>query len=210
MGQGTNTTRKRWRRLMEAWSLNSNEDTFQALVDAYSEPGRHYHTLAHVDACLHHLDRCSPDVERPCELELALWFHDAVYQPLSGDNEKRSADWASSFLLENGASPEAAARVHRLIMVTEHNVPTVTRDESFLVDIDLTILGSDANTYEVFERGVRQEYQEVPETIFRKRRAEVLKGFLERGAIYQNEPFTTERETQARLNLATALTRLES
>jgi predicted metal-dependent HD superfamily phosphohydrolase len=193
---------------MGAFGFDENEATFRSLVSAYSEKQRHYHTLEHVADCLRHLDTCVARINEPNEVELALWFHDAIYNPLSGKNERKSADWAASFLSTNAANVELAARVHRLIMVTEHNAPTHTNDESILVDIDLSILGADSAIYNVFEQAVRKEYRIVPIFLYRKKRPAVLKGFLERPFIYQNEPFKSEREQQARVNLANAISNL--
>lgn len=208
MPHEANATLDRWLRLMDAWGFLRNEETYNALVASYSAKGRYYHTLDHIAACLRHLDQFAADLTYPREVELALWFHDAIYEPLSGGNERKSAEWAVSFLSENGAPPEATARVHRLIMVTEHNAPTQTVDESVLVDIDLAILGASPETYDVFEQAIRKEYSLVPAFIYRRKRAEILRGFLERDRIYQNEPFCTERERQARENLLKAIIRL--
>jgi predicted metal-dependent HD superfamily phosphohydrolase len=82
----------RWLQLMKRWGFSDNEETFSSLVASYSEKGRHYHTQEHVTTCLRHLDRCVSDIDEPREVELTLWFHDAIYKPLSGDNEKESAD----------------------------------------------------------------------------------------------------------------------
>jgi predicted metal-dependent HD superfamily phosphohydrolase len=199
---------ERWLRLMSAWSFGPNEDTYRALVAAYSEKHRHYHTAEHIEACLKHVDVCIAQMDNPHEVELALWFHDAIYEPFSGDNEKKSADWAASFLKVNGAASEATSRVYNLIMVTVHSAPTQTNDESILVDIDLSILGVSESAYDAFEHAVRREYKLVPNFIFNKKRAEILRGFLDRDRIYQNEPFHTEREQQARVNLANAVSRL--
>ena len=198
----------RWLALMERWGFGSNEQTFGALVLAYSGKGRHYHSQEHVAACLRHFDSCVDQISQSREVELAIWFHDAIYKPLVGGNERKSAEWATSFLSANGATGDEVARVHRLILVTEHNAPTQTRDESILVDIDLSILGADPKTYDAFERGVRDEYRLVPSFVYRKKRAEVLQGFLDRPRLYQNEPFATEREQQAKENLRNAIFQL--
>jgi chaperonin GroEL (HSP60 family) len=42
----------------------------------------------------------------------------------------------------------------------------------------------------------------------RKKRAAVLRGFLARERIYRHEPFASEREQQARANLANAVSKL--
>ena len=199
---------ERWSKLMGAFGFGINEDTFHSLIAAYSEKHRHYHTREHVQACLKHFDRCAAQAQHPEEIEIALWFHDSIYNPLSTSNERKSADWASSFLLANGARPEAAERVHRLIMATRHNVAINTNDESILVDVDLSILGADAKSYDAFEKAVRREYRIVPMFVYRRKRAEVLDSFLRRSRIYQNEPFLSEREHQARVNLSNAVSRL--
>jgi len=194
----------RWRVLMNLWGLHNNQTTFDALLASYTEKGRHYHGLAHISACLRHLDGCASQLEEPRKVELALWFHDAIYQPLQGGNERKSADWAMAFLRENGASQAQIDRVERLIMVTEHNAPTQSRDESLLVDIDLAILGAEPAVYDQFERDIRSEYQLVPLFIYRRKRAALLRGFLERPQLFHNAPFL-DREQQARANLSRAI-----
>ncbi|CUR47579.1 hypothetical protein BN2364_3138 [Alloalcanivorax xenomutans] len=77
------------------------------------------------------------------------------------------------------------------------------------MDIDLAVLGAEPATYQVFEEGVRSEYKMVPWPLYKKKRVEVLKGFLDRPRIFQNEPFLTEREQQARKNLAAAISKLD-
>ena len=199
---------ERWAKLMGAFGFGANEDTFHSLNAAYTEKHRHYHTREHIKACLEHVNDFASQAEHPEEIEIALWFHDSIYNPLSSNNERKSADWASSFLLANGARPEAIERVHRLIMATQHNVSIHTKDESILLDIDLSILGADARTYDKFEKAVRQEYWIVPMFIYRRKRAEVLNSFLLRPHIYRNEPFLSEREHQARANLSNAVAQL--
>lgn len=198
----------RWRNLMRVWGFEPNKPAYEALFAAYTESHRHYHTVEHIKACLYHLDTCREQLDQPHEIELALWFHDAVYQPLASNNEQKSADWAVSFLTANGASSETIDRIYRLIMVTKHDEATQTRDESFLVDIDLSILGADSATYDQFEQGIRQEYRAVPKFLYRRKRAAVLQSFLSRPRIYHNEPFISEREQQARANLIQAITNL--
>jgi len=195
---------------MAQWQFAANDDTCESLLTAYAEKGRHYHTQEHVTACLRHFDRCAHRLSEPREVELALWFHDAIYKPLSSSNEADSAAWAVSFLRNNDAQPEVVARVEQLIMVTAHDAPTATHDESLLVDIDLSILGADEKTYAMFERAVRREYWMVPMFLYRKKRAEVLAGFLQRERIFQNEPLWTEREAPARANLTAAIESLQT
>jgi predicted metal-dependent HD superfamily phosphohydrolase len=100
--------------------------------------------------------------------------------------------------------------VQALIMATVHDAPALTKDASLLIDIDLAILGVQPQAYETFEKAVRKEYRFVPAFIYRKKRAEILKQFLSRERIYQNEPFASQLEAQARINLTQAIDKLES
>lgn len=52
MRQESTMNFERWLNLMKTWSFELNRETFEALLGAYSEKSRHYHTVAHVSACL--------------------------------------------------------------------------------------------------------------------------------------------------------------
>lgn len=203
-------TFEHWSRLMDAWGFAHRQSAFDALITAYSEKWRHYHTAEHITACLRHLDAITPGLDAPREVEMALWFHDAVYKPLSSNNEQESADWAMTFLLGEGADHAAAVRVRRLIMATRHDAPCLTGDETILVDIDLSILGTDPIVYNRYEQQVRKEYALVPSFIYRKKRVAILRGFLERPRIYASGRFAEATEHQARANLLSAISMLEA
>jgi predicted metal-dependent HD superfamily phosphohydrolase len=202
------TTLARWRGLMKALQLDSNEAAGEALLAAYGEAHRHYHSLRHLEDCLAKLDVAAELAEEPAEVEIALWFHDAIYNPMKGGNELASAEWAKRFLTEAGAKPGSAESVYALVMATQHAVPATTRDAKLLVDIDLSILGANDDDYDAFEKNVRKEYRWVPYFLYRKKRREVLQSFLDRPAIYENALFRDQYELKARENLRRAIAAL--
>ena len=195
----------RWQSLMARLGLVAHRDTFDALHAAYSEPHRAYHTSEHIAACLRHLDEAADLAGAPDEIEIALWFHDAVYKTRAKDNERRSARWAGEFLTLAGAPDEVASRVERLIVATEHSTVPRDPDAALLVDIDLAILGSPPDAYRVFETNIRREYKWVPGPLYRRKRAEVLGSFLARPRIYANDRFRDCLEVTARNNLTEAI-----
>ena len=201
-------TPDRWASLMQALRTEPHEATYERLVAAYSEPHRYYHTVAHLEACLAEFDTARALAAFPAEVELALWFHDAVYAPTAGDNEARSAAWASEFLAEAGVALEARERVHDHIMATRHAAEADSGDTALVVDVDLSILGQDEATYDAFEANVRKEYRWVPWFVYRRKRGEILQSFLARDAIYASVHFRDRYETRARANLRRAIAAL--
>jgi predicted metal-dependent HD superfamily phosphohydrolase len=186
-------------KLLDArWKL-ADRSLYDALVARYSEPHRHYHTLQHLEECFAALDEIVHLGEHPADVELALWFHDAIYDPRRSDNEERSAEWARSV---------GGEQVAQLVMVTRHEAVPVSRNEKVLVDVDLWILGAPEKRFEEYELQVREEYAWVPRPIYRRKRREILEGFLARRAIYSTEPFIQRYEPRARANLARSLARL--
>jgi predicted metal-dependent HD superfamily phosphohydrolase len=178
------------------------------LLQRYSEPQRHYHTLQHLSECLAQAPRVAALAERPGEVLIALWFHDAVYDIGHRDNEARSAVMASAAVRAAGGDDEAAQRVHDLVMATEHHALPVTRDAQVLVDVDLSILGAAPIRFDEYQRQVRDEYRHVPELLFRSKRREVLEGFLQRPRIFNTEAYAGELEAQARSNLRRSIDQL--
>jgi predicted metal-dependent HD superfamily phosphohydrolase len=194
---------------LEVWRALGAEvppsDLLQRLMAAWREPQRHYHTLQHLDECLMWLEHERDAAERPAEIALALWFHDAVYDVHAHDNESRSADWAHREMLAAGVGAQSAERVHALVMATKHDTLPQGRDAELLVDIDLAILGAARERFDEYERQVRAEYIHVPDAQFRPRRRGLLQRFLERDALYATPRMRALLEQPARANLARSI-----
>jgi predicted metal-dependent HD superfamily phosphohydrolase len=198
-----NVTLDSWKRLWgELGATVVNGGLMNQLVAAYSERHRHYHTLQHLRECLAQFEAASMLARRPAEVELALWFHDAVYEPQRHDNEERSADWARASVLAAGCAEDVAERVAALVLATKsHSAPANDPDTALLLDIDLAILAAAPARFAEYERQIRAEYAHVPEEAFRARRAQVLQGFLARERIYVTDAFHDALEARARHNL---------
>jgi len=184
--------------LAARWKL-PDRSLYDALIARYSEPQRRYHTLAHLEECFAAFDEIADLAEHPADVELALWFHDAIYDPRRSDNEERSAAWARSTCGE---------QVARLVMLTRHDAVPMALDEKVLVDADLWILGAPEKRFDEYEVQVREEYGWVPGPIYRLKRREILQSFLARPAIYGTGRFIQRHEPQARANLGRSLARL--
>ncbi len=193
-----------WQRAWAALGLTAPDGLMQRLLDAWAEPQRHYHTQQHLRECLALLEPALGLAQHPGEVELALWFHDAVYDPQGKDNEARSADWAAEALAQAGAGSAVQQRVRALIMATCHDAEPTDPDARLLVDIDLAILGAEPARFAEYDAQVRAEYRWVPSWLYRRKRKEVLAGFLARPAIYGTERFRERFEGQARENLRSA------
>lgn len=201
-------TKERWHRLMSQWGAPGSDDTYFRLLAIYSEPHRRYHTAEHIDDCLAQLDDALPIAEAPEEVELALWFHDAIYDATSSKNEARSAQWASEFLKSADVSEERSSRVAAYILATRHSAEPLAGDAALVVDIDLSILGREMPEFETYEKAIREEYKWVPMLIYRRKRIEILQSFLDRPAIYQTRYFGKRFEQRARENLQWAIQQL--
>ncbi len=180
----------------------------QRLLAAWDEPQRKYHTRQHLGECLALFERCRAVAQRPAEVELALWFHDAVYALRGQDNEARSAAWAQAELSTAGVEAEAIARIHGHIMATCHAALPVGADQQLLVDIDLSILGAPQPRFLEYEEQVRAEYGWVPGFLFRRKRREILLAFLARQPIYATAIVREAIEARARENLAQSIATL--
>ena len=195
----------RWNSLCLRLGIAADGETYQALINGHAESHRAYHTLDHIAACLRHLDDVRDFTEHPDEIEMALWFHDAVYQPFSGTNEEDSAEWAADWLQDRGLDKIAIARIADHVLDTKTHKTPGTVDGRFMLDIDLSILGTHADVYDAFELNIRREYKRVPAFIFRKKRKAILEAFLARETIYSTPYFQDRFETQARVNLIRAI-----
>ena len=181
------------------------------LSSLYNSPDRHYHNLTHIQECLKLLDLGSNQLNSGARaaIELAIWFHDAIYETHAADNEQRSADFAQSTIHQAGLSPELANQVYQLVLATGHQSSIGSdRNTQLLLDIDLAILGSEPDIFWRYEANIRQEYAWVPLATFRQKLAAILQTFLDRETIYQNAFYHKMLEAPARQNLANSIAQL--
>lgn len=181
----------------------------ERLVNAYSEAGRYYHNLRHIEECLLELERVRGDAMRPELLEAAFWFHDAVYDPRSVSNEEESARLVENCLCAAGLRQAEIDTVRHLILATKTHETGLESDAALMIDIDLAILGRESTRFWEYEAAIRAEYAWVPAAEFAAKRVAILRRFLAREAVYQTDAFRSKYEAAARLNLTAAIVRLE-
>ena len=183
---------------------------FHELQTRYAERHRHYHNLKHINAVLAEFASARQFCAHPDDVELAAWFHDAIYDPKAKDNEEQSATLCAHALVDGRVHSEIITRVHALILATKHTAVPSNSDAAVLVDADLSILGQPKADFDAYEVAIRQEYAWVDETAFREGRAAVLQSFLDRPKIFTTDFFAGRYEAEARKNLRRSLRALRA
>ena len=180
-------------------------------IDAlYREPHRRYHTAAHVEHCLRQFDLAADRMDQSHAVEMALWFHDAIYDVPGKENELRSAELFAA-RADGRGSEQFRSEVHRLIMATTHlDPPPATLDESFIVDIDLSSFGLPWEEFLRDSRAVRAELPHVSDAEFYPRQKKFLESLAARSEFCFTEFFRDRHETRARENIERLCARLET
>lgn len=153
------SVKTRWSRLATALDLPADlaHTAWLELEEAYTEPHRHYHTLTHIAAVLEGLDRHRSQFDDPQTAELALFYHDLVYDPARQDNEAQSAARLTE-RLSGHLSPDRLNRACAHIEATRHHNPTGDPDTNLVLDIDMSILSAPWPDYLAYAKGVYAEY----------------------------------------------------
>jgi predicted metal-dependent HD superfamily phosphohydrolase len=193
-----------WQALLGAWSVDPAlaDRTLEEIAEAYSDPGRFYHTLDHVMEVLTTVESLASHARNLNAVGRAAWLHDVIYDSKASDNEERSAQYAER-LCEELAIPEGP-QVAALIRKTKTHEAGKDADAQVLIDAHLAILGASESVYRDYAEKIRQEYAWVPEPEYRQGRQRVLESFLARPRIYH---FLGQLEEVARRNLAAEISR---
>lgn len=196
------TLRERFTKLGAALGVDTSA-TWPKLLAAYQEPWRQYHNGEHIADCLRRFDGVQDHCHEPLSVELAIWFHDAVYRIGAPDNEARSADWAASLLRD-----ERSATVRCLILATARHEP-FDDDSALLCDIDLAILAEPTSVYQNYAEKIRREFAHLDDTTFAAGRSRVLEQLLARASIFSSGRFFPKFENAARENIRRELNALQ-
>lgn len=196
----------RWQALLKAVGASTVPgEWYERVMNAYNEPHRHYHSRQHLAECLAEFEAARHLTQEPVAAELALWFHDVVYDPKAADNEEQSAALAVQCMEDCGVGGAVPNRVSRLILATKHHEPGPDGDSAVVIDVDLAILGRADARFREYEAQIQREYGWVPGTLYASKRAEILERFLARERIFATDWFADKYERQARRNLEASI-----
>ena len=215
-----------WRDLVSHVEPQALRDSWwDRLCKLYCASDRAYHTLEHIGDMMRQLRALdtSSVVHDQEAVALAIFFHDAIYNPKSGDNEVASAQLLREFahacrgsLLTPATRVEAAVD---MILLTERHTTAVhegdastfgSGDEHYLLDLDMSVLGRPRHAYARYMRQIRVEYGHIPWQIYKSKRPSVLRTFLKTSNIYATHHFRSRLEAQARENVEAEARMLEA
>ena len=166
--------KRRWLTVKGSHNISLSDTQFQIVCEKYSEKHRYYHTLEHIGSCLSFFDEISSQLNDPSVVEIALWFHDVIYNPKENNNEEKSALFAHELLKNAGCKSTYIEGVSKLIMATKHPAFPATLEEKYIIDIDLAILGASKETYEHYANQIKKEYSHISNASYQQGRRKVL------------------------------------
>jgi len=184
------------------------DDRWNEIQHAYTRPKRHYHTLAHLEHIWSELLPFKAKLENIDSVIAAIAYHDFVYDASRQDNEKRSAEEATSILNSLRWEPAEAQKCADMILATTTHEPGEDNDTRYFTDADISILGTDWETYHRYTLQIRKEYFTLPDFIYHPGRKKVVRELLAKENIYSTEEFRDRYELTARENLLAELKKL--
>jgi predicted metal-dependent HD superfamily phosphohydrolase len=172
-------------RLAAHWKrLGLGHDLYVELVSRWSEPQRHYHDVRHLAATLDALDVIDDPAASLPVVQLAAWFHDAVYSGVAGVDEQLSADLARR-MLGSLPAPDVAEVVRLVLLTAGHDPGPGDAAGAALCDADLSILGAMPGRYDVYVRDVRLDYAHIDDAVWAVGRTAVLDSLLLLDPLYR-------------------------
>jgi len=173
---------------------------YKEVKDFYSEPGRHYHTPKHIEHCLAQFDLVVDKLDNPDAVEVAIWFHDLVFEANADDNELQSARRFVE-LANDSMEGEFKTTVYDLIIATAPPRMPKTTDQKFMLDIDLSSFGLPWKDMLRDSIAVRQESPQLSDAEFFPGQRAFLESLVKREHFYFTEFFRSRIEETARSNI---------
>nr|WP_321228946.1 hypothetical protein [uncultured Psychroserpens sp.] len=169
----------------------------------YTSKGRYYHNLTHIYNMLKQAETIINDIDDYDVFRFSIWYHDIIYNSTKKNNEVKSAEFAINRLKSFNFNQKRIEIVGNLIKSTEKHTIILNKnhDNAYLLDIDLSILGTNWEEYQNYIKNIRKEYAIYPDFMYKKGRKKAMQHFLEREPIYFTQLYQNKFEAQARQNL---------
>lgn len=170
-------------------------DLLLELTERYTEPHRRFHDLSHIAQLLLRGRALQLDAEQV----MAIWFHDAIYEPGAHNNEELSAALAVERLTAAGWADGAIKKVERIVLDTARHRPSIDASRN-VMDLDLSTLAGSWQDYWGLCVRLREEYGSMSDDQWTHGRRGFIQSMLDRDRIFCTR-WAEPLEAQARANL---------
>jgi predicted metal-dependent HD superfamily phosphohydrolase len=173
------------------------------IVQHYTSKSRYYHNLSHIYNMLLQAKDIQNAIEDYDAFRFSIWYHDIIYKSTKKNNEEKSAKFAQKRLKVFNFDEKRIKIIETVIKSTQKHdiVLNQNQDNAYLLDIDLSILGTEWTIYETYIQNIRKEYGIYPDFMYKKGRKKAMQHFLERKYIYFTDAYQNKFEVQARQNI---------
>ena len=193
-----------WVNICNQANINDNDvvnDVYNVIVSMYSEIGRYYHTLEHINSMLQLSVQYQHYIKDIVSLQLAIFFHDIVYNAKSGTNEDDSVVLFVS-LLSNHLEKRIIDKVSKFIMSTKSHQLSHDNDdddddgdEKLFLDFDMEVLSWPRESYIKYAGNIRREYIHVELDDYCKRRSTFLRNTINSGSkIFHSQHYANNEQ----------------
>lgn len=192
-----------WKTTLNQFSKETEliERLWKDVHTAYSSTTRHYHNLDHIYTMLVLADHYKLQLKQYYILNLAIFYHDIIYDVSQHDNEQKSWEFAEEHLLPLHLPKPDIEQLKICILATKKHQHHSQKDINYLLDFDLYTLGQSWENYRHYMQQIRAEYAIYPEDLYTTGRIQVLEHLLLAGSLYKTPEFIDRYEKQAKENL---------
>lgn len=180
---------------------NLIENLWLEIEKKYSEKGRHYHNLEHLENMFSELEFVTDEISDFNIISFSVFYHDVIYDASSKSNEEKSAEFGKIRLEKLNIDKQLIDKISNQIIATKAHQKSDDQDTNYLLDADLSILGKDVETYLDYTKKIRKEYSIYPDFLYIPGRKKVLQHFSALENIFKTDYFTEKYEVQARENI---------
>jgi len=178
-------------------------DVYKVIVSMYGEVGRYYHTLEHIKSMLQLSVQYQDCIKDIVSVQLAIFFHDIIYNAKSGTNEDDSVVIFIN-LLDNHLEKSIINKVSRFIMATKsHQLSDDNEDDdmAYFLDFDMSVLSWPRECYIEYAANIRKEYIHVDLDDYCIKRSAFLRNTINSASKIYHSQLYLEREQLARDNM---------
>lgn len=152
--------------LLTIWGIEISE---AEVLHRWQEPHRKYHTLAHLYDLFNQIEKLSDTTNTvsPIQkemLKLTAIFHDIIYEPRKSGNEEQSAK-LFLYISQKSLYQERIQEIADMIRDTKTHQPRTPLSKTFS-EMDMSIVQKPFAELQIWEEGIRYEYQHVPKLLY--------------------------------------------